>query len=44
MKTAIRARAYLECSAKMQLNVEEVFEQAILTVLHPEASEEAVPP
>jgi Ras-related C3 botulinum toxin substrate 1 len=36
MKKAINARAYIECSAKMQINLKEVFEQAIKVVLHPE--------
>jgi Ras-related C3 botulinum toxin substrate 1 len=36
MKKAIGARAYIECSAKMQINLKEVFEQAIKVVLHPE--------
>jgi Ras-related C3 botulinum toxin substrate 1 len=33
MKKAIGARAYIECSAKMQINVKEVFEQAIRVAL-----------
>jgi small GTP-binding protein len=36
MKKAIGARSYIECSAKMQINLQEVFEQAIKVVLHPE--------
>jgi Ras-related C3 botulinum toxin substrate 1 len=40
MKKAIKARAYIECSAKMQINLKEVFEQAIKVVLHPEEAAE----
>jgi hypothetical protein len=36
MRRRIRARAYIECSARRQINLREVFEEAILTVLHPE--------
>jgi Ras-related C3 botulinum toxin substrate 1 len=35
MKKAINAQAYVECSAKMQIKLEEVFETAIKVVLHP---------
>jgi Ras-related C3 botulinum toxin substrate 1 len=34
MKRAINAQAYIECSAKLQLNVKEIFETAIRVVLH----------
>jgi small GTP-binding protein len=35
MKKAIGAHAYIECSARMQYNLKEVFEAAIKVVLHP---------
>jgi small GTP-binding protein len=35
MKKAIGAQTYLECSARMQYNLKEVFEAAIKVVLHP---------
>jgi Ras-related C3 botulinum toxin substrate 1 len=35
MKKVIGARAYIECSARMQYNLKEVFESAIKVVLHP---------
>jgi small GTP-binding protein len=35
MKKAINAQAYIECSARIQYNVKEVFETAIKVVLHP---------
>jgi Ras-related C3 botulinum toxin substrate 1 len=38
MKKVINAQAYIECSAKMQINLKEVFEQAIKVVLHPPAA------
>jgi Ras-related C3 botulinum toxin substrate 1 len=34
MKRAIEAKAYIECSAKLQLNVKEVFQTAIKVVIH----------
>jgi small GTP-binding protein len=37
MKKTIGAQAYLECSARMQFNLKEVFEGAIKVVLHPPA-------
>jgi GTPase SAR1 family protein len=36
MKKAIGARDYLDCSARIQYNVKEVFESAAKAVLHPE--------
>jgi Ras-related C3 botulinum toxin substrate 1 len=35
MKEAIGAQAYVECSAKREYNVKEVFDTAVKTVLHP---------
>ena len=35
MKKQIAAQHYIECSAKMQYNLKEVFENAIKVVLHP---------
>jgi Ras-related C3 botulinum toxin substrate 1 len=35
MKKAINAQAYIECSARIQYNLKEVFETAIKVVLHP---------
>jgi Ras-related C3 botulinum toxin substrate 1 len=35
MKKAIKAQSYIECSAKIQYNLKEVFEAAIKVVLHP---------
>jgi small GTP-binding protein len=35
MKKAVGAQAYIECSAKIQYNLKEVFEAAIKVVLHP---------
>jgi small GTP-binding protein len=35
MKKVIGAQAYIECSARMQYNLKEVFESAIKVVLHP---------
>jgi GTPase SAR1 family protein len=35
MKKAVNAQGYIECSAKMQINLKEVFEAAIKVVLHP---------
>jgi Ras-related C3 botulinum toxin substrate 1 len=35
MKKLIGAQAYIECSARLQFNLKEVFEQAIKVVLHP---------
>jgi GTPase SAR1 family protein len=34
MKKGIKAQAYIECSAKMQWNVSEVFEELTKVVLH----------
>jgi Ras-related C3 botulinum toxin substrate 1 len=36
MKKRIGARAYVECSARMQYNLKAVFETAVKAVLHPE--------
>jgi small GTP-binding protein len=38
MKKAIGALAYIECSARIQYNLKEVFETAIKVVLHPPSS------
>jgi small GTP-binding protein len=38
MKKVINAQAYLECSARIQYNLKEVFEAAIKVVLHPPAA------
>jgi Ras-related C3 botulinum toxin substrate 1 len=38
MKKAIGAQAYIECSARIQYNLKEVFEIAITVVLHPPSS------
>jgi small GTP-binding protein len=35
MKKTIKAQSYIECSAKTQYNIKEVFETAIKVVLHP---------
>jgi small GTP-binding protein len=35
MKKAINAQGYIECSARIQYNLKEVFETAIKVVLHP---------
>jgi small GTP-binding protein len=35
MKKCINAQAYIECSARIQYNLKEVFEAAIKVVLHP---------
>jgi Ras-related C3 botulinum toxin substrate 1 len=35
MKKAINAHVYIECSARIQYNLKEVFETAIKVVLHP---------
>jgi Ras-related C3 botulinum toxin substrate 1 len=35
MKKMIKAQLYIECSAKIQYNIKEVFEAAIKVVLHP---------
>jgi small GTP-binding protein len=35
MKKAVNAQTYIECSARMQYNLKEVFEAAIKVVLHP---------
>jgi Ras-related C3 botulinum toxin substrate 1 len=35
MKKTIKAQSYIECSAKIQYNLKEVFEAAIKVVLHP---------
>jgi small GTP-binding protein len=35
MKKTINAQAYIECSARTQYNLKEVFEQAIKVILHP---------
>nr|AGM32255.1 Rac 1-related protein [Coptotermes formosanus] len=35
MKEKIQARLYMECSAKIQYNLKEVFEEAVKVVLHP---------
>jgi hypothetical protein len=35
MKKAIGAHACIECSARMQFNLKEVFEEAIKVILHP---------
>jgi small GTP-binding protein len=35
MKKSVNAHGYIECSAKMQINLKEVFETAIKVVLHP---------
>jgi small GTP-binding protein len=43
MKKAIGARNYIECSARIQYNLKEVFEAAIKVVLHPEAAAPAAP-
>jgi Ras-related C3 botulinum toxin substrate 1 len=39
MKKAIKAQSYIECSAKTQYNVKEVFETAIKVVLHPRSAD-----
>jgi Ras-related C3 botulinum toxin substrate 1 len=39
MKKAIKAQSYIECSAKIQYNLKEVFEAAIKVVLHPPSAE-----
>jgi small GTP-binding protein len=39
MKKSIGAHGYIECSAKIQYNLKEVFEAAIKVVLHPPSSE-----
>jgi hypothetical protein len=36
MSRKIRAKAYIECSAKMQVNVKEVFDLAVRAAVHPE--------
>jgi small GTP-binding protein len=41
MKKVIGAQAYLECSARLQYNLKEVFEQAIKVVLHPPSASPA---
>jgi small GTP-binding protein len=41
MKKAINAQAYIECSARVQYHLKEVFEAAIKVVLHPPAVVEA---
>jgi Ras-related C3 botulinum toxin substrate 1 len=38
MKKSIAAQTYIECSARMQYNLKEVFESAIKVVLHPPSS------
>jgi Ras-related C3 botulinum toxin substrate 1 len=38
MKKAINAQSYIECSARIQYNLKEVFESAIKVVLHPPAA------
>jgi Ras-related C3 botulinum toxin substrate 1 len=35
MKKAVGAQIYIECSARLQYNIKEVFESAIKVVLHP---------
>jgi Ras-related C3 botulinum toxin substrate 1 len=35
MKKTINAQGYIECSARIQYNLKEVFETAIKVVLHP---------
>jgi Ras-related C3 botulinum toxin substrate 1 len=35
MKKAVGAQTYIECSARLQYNLKEVFEAAIKVVLHP---------
>jgi Ras-related C3 botulinum toxin substrate 1 len=35
MKKTIGAQGYIECSARIQYNLKEVFETAIKVVLHP---------
>ena len=45
MKKTIGAQDYIECSARMQYNLKEVFESAIKVVLHPpSANTSAKPP
>jgi Ras-related C3 botulinum toxin substrate 1 len=39
LKKLIGAQAYLECSAKKQINMKEVFNQAVTVVLHPPAQD-----
>jgi Ras-related C3 botulinum toxin substrate 1 len=39
MKKLIGAQAYVECSAKKQINMREVFEEAVKVVLHPPSQE-----
>jgi small GTP-binding protein len=41
MRKAINAQAYIECSARIQYNLKEVFEAAIKVVLHPPSAESA---
>jgi small GTP-binding protein len=43
MKKAVKAQGYIECSAKMQINLKEVFEAAIKVVLHPRQESAAIP-
>jgi Ras-related C3 botulinum toxin substrate 1 len=38
MKKAIGAQTYIECSARIQYNLRNVFETAIKVVLHPPSS------
>lgn len=45
MKSAINAAAYVECSAKMQTNLKEIFETAIRVVINPPSQKaESKPP
>jgi small GTP-binding protein len=43
MKNVIGAQAYIECSARIQHNLKEVFETAIKVVLHPQSTMPAQP-
>jgi GTPase SAR1 family protein len=39
MQKIIKAQQYLECSARIQYHMKEVFEEAIKIVLHPPIAE-----
>jgi small GTP-binding protein len=39
MKKTIKAQSYIECSAKIQYNIKEVFEAAVKVVLHPPSAD-----
>jgi small GTP-binding protein len=41
MRKLIGAQTYIECSAKKQINMREVFDEAVKVVLHPPAQEAA---